>query len=102
MGRKYGEKSNCACISFFFLSRYCLFGLNIELTEKLESTSKPMRIHVSSACQELLPPQYKTELRVDEPEVKEKVHSLSLSPLTKISPQSQINGEENNVRNVDF
>ena len=56
------------------MPRYCLFGLNVALTEKLESNSQPMKIHISQACKELLPPQYKVEERND-PEVQEKVCS---------------------------
>ncbi len=43
------------------------------LTEKLESNSKPMKIHISQPCKDLLPPQYKTEERTGEPELREKV-----------------------------
>ena len=46
--------------------RYCLFGLNVALTEKLESNSKPMKIHISAPCKELLTPQYKCVERTDE------------------------------------
>ena len=55
------------------MPRYCLFGLNVGLTEKFESNSKPMRIHISQPCKDLLPPQYKVEERADEPELLEKV-----------------------------
>ena len=41
------------------MPRYCLFGVNVALTEKFESNSKPMRIHISDTCQELLSGQYK-------------------------------------------
>lgn len=54
------------------MPRYCLFGLNVGLTEKFESNSKPMRIHVSEPCKQLLSPQYKFEQR-DDPELREKV-----------------------------
>ena len=60
-------------MSKFILRRYCLLGLNVVLTEKFESNSKPMRIHISHPCKELLPPQYKTEERTEEPELTEKV-----------------------------
>ena len=53
--------------------RYCLFGLNVALTEKFESNSQPMRIHISQPCKDLLPPQYKTEERTGDPELTEKV-----------------------------
>ena len=59
----------------FFNYRYCLFGLNVGLTEKFESNSQPMKIHVSEACKNHLPAQYKFELREDE-EVKAKVGGL--------------------------
>ena len=51
--------------------RYCLFGLNVGLTEKFESNSQPMKIHVSEPCKQLLSAQYKCEQR-DAPEVREK------------------------------
>ena len=52
--------------------RYCLFGLNVGLTEKFESNSKPMKIHVSEPCKQLLSAQYKLTPR-DEPELRDKV-----------------------------
>ena len=51
--------------------RYCLFGLNVGLTEKFESNSQPMKIHVSEPCKQLLTAQYKCEQR-DDAEVREK------------------------------
>eukprot|EP00095_Tigriopus_kingsejongensis_P003568 maker-scaffold140_size315649-snap-gene-0.10 protein:Tk03568 transcript:maker-scaffold140_size315649-snap-gene-0.10-mRNA-1 annotation:"soluble guanylate cyclase 88e" len=57
------------------MPRYCLFGLNVGLTEKFESNSQPMRIHISQPCKDLLPPQYKTEER-DDPNVLTKVNGL--------------------------
>ncbi len=36
-----------------------------------------MRIHISQACKELLPPQYKAEERTDDPELAEKVYWLA-------------------------
>lgn len=51
------------------------------LTEKLESNSKPMRIHISQPCKDLLPPQYRTEPRED-PEVMEKVGGMKSYFLT--------------------
>jgi len=48
------------------MPRYCLFGVNVGLTEKFEANSKPMRIHVSETCQGLLSGQYKVEERNDE------------------------------------
>ena len=62
--------------TYFVLLRYCLFGLNVGLTEKFEANSKPMRIHVSEPCKNLLPAQFKFEQR-DDPEVKEKVGGLN-------------------------
>ena len=59
----------------FLNFRYCLFGLNVGLTEKFESNSQPMKIHVSEACKNQLSGQYKFELREDE-EVKAKVGGL--------------------------
>merc|ERR1719510_2196534 len=53
------------------MPRYCLFGLNVGLTEKFESNSQPMKIHVSEPCKQLLSAQYKCEQR-DDPEVREK------------------------------
>ena len=64
-----------------FNYRYCLFGLNVGLTEKFESNSQPMKIHVSEACKNHLPAQYKFELREDE-EVKAKVGGLNSYFLT--------------------
>ena len=52
--------------------RYCLFGLNVGLTEKFESNSQPMKIHISEPCKQLLSAQYKCEQREDS-EVKENV-----------------------------
>ncbi|XP_023325301.1 soluble guanylate cyclase 88E isoform X2 [Eurytemora carolleeae] len=54
------------------MPRYCLFGVNVGLTEKFESNSKPMRIHISETCQKALTAQYKVEERND-PGLKEKV-----------------------------
>ena len=48
------------------MPRYCLFGVNVGLTEKFESNSKPDRIHISEATIEHLSSQYKTEERTDE------------------------------------
>ena len=48
-----------------------MFGLNVGLTEKFESNSQPMKIHVSEPCKQLLSAQYKCEQR-DDPEVREK------------------------------
>merc|ERR1719495_2026850 len=48
------------------MPRYCLFGLNVALTEKFESNSKPMKIHISEPCKNLLNQQYVTEPRTDE------------------------------------
>merc|ERR1719167_1709993 len=48
------------------MPRYCLFGVNVGLTEKFEANSKPMRIHISETCQGLLSAQYKVEERNDE------------------------------------
>jgi len=48
------------------MPRYCLFGVNVGLTEKFESNSKAMRIHISETCQGLLSGQYKVEERNDE------------------------------------
>ena len=62
------------CIYIYLLAfhfRYCLFGLNVGLTEKFESNSQPMKIHVSEPCKQLLSAQYKCEQR-DAPEVREK------------------------------
>ena len=55
--------------------RYCLFGLNVALTEKFESNSKPMKIHISQPCKDLLSPQYKCVERTDEG-LAEKVKSM--------------------------
>ncbi|XP_023325285.1 soluble guanylate cyclase 88E isoform X2 [Eurytemora carolleeae] len=54
------------------MPRYCLFGVNVGLTEKFESNSKPMRIHISETCQRALTAQYRVEERND-PGLKEKV-----------------------------
>ena len=57
------------------MPRFCLFGVNVGLTEKFESNSKPMRIHISEPCKALLPAQYKVEERTAdaEPELAAKV-----------------------------
>merc|ERR1719228_2301950 len=48
------------------MPRFCLFGINVGLTEKFESNSKPDQIHISETCQGLLSGQYKVEERNDE------------------------------------
>merc|ERR1719305_1427974 len=48
------------------MPRYCLFGVNVGLTEKFEANSKPMKIHISETCQGLLSGQYKVEERNEE------------------------------------
>merc|ERR1719300_903459 len=48
------------------MPRYCLFGVNVGLTEKFEANSKPDRIHISETTIENLSSQYKTEERNDE------------------------------------
>merc|ERR1719474_2399371 len=48
------------------MPRFCLFGINVGLTEKFESNSKPDQIHISEKTQELLSSQYKVEERTDE------------------------------------
>merc|ERR1719305_1306322 len=48
------------------MPRFCLFGINVGLTEKFESNSKPDQIHISEKTQELLSAQYKVEERTDE------------------------------------
>merc|ERR1719189_2732184 len=48
------------------MPRYCLFGVNVGLTEKFESNSKPDKIHISETTIEHLSSQYKTEERNDE------------------------------------
>jgi hypothetical protein len=45
----------------------------VALTEKFESNSQPMKIHVSEPCKNLLTPQYKTVERTDNPELPAKV-----------------------------
>jgi hypothetical protein len=50
-------------LSCSFTSRYCLFGVNVGLTEKFESNSKPMRIHISEKTLELLSSQYKVHCK---------------------------------------
>ena len=45
------------------------------LTEKFESNSKPMKIHISQPCKDLLSPQYKCVERTDEG-LSEKVKSV--------------------------
>merc|ERR1719189_1069301 len=57
------------------MPRYCLFGVNVGLTEKFESNSKPDKIHISEATIEHLSSQYKTEERNDEG-LKMKVNNL--------------------------
>ena len=46
--------------------RFCLFGINVGLTEKFESNSVANRIHISEKTQELLSDKYKVEPRNDE------------------------------------
>ena len=46
--------------------------MNVGLTEKFESNSQPMKIHVSEPCKQLLSAQYKCEQR-DDPKLREKV-----------------------------
>eukprot|EP00091_Calanus_sinicus_P001654 TRINITY_DN11681_c0_g1_i1.p1 TRINITY_DN11681_c0_g1~~TRINITY_DN11681_c0_g1_i1.p1 ORF type:complete len:319 (+),score=92.88 TRINITY_DN11681_c0_g1_i1:210-1166(+) len=60
------------------MPRFCLFGINVGLTEKFESNSKSMRIHISEPCKALLPAQYKVEERTAEaePELAGKVAGL--------------------------
>merc|ERR1712198_116600 len=48
------------------MPRYCLFGVNVGLTEKFEANSKPDRIHISETTIENLSSQYETEERNDE------------------------------------
>merc|ERR1719323_1972139 len=48
------------------MPRYCLFGVNVGLTEKFESNSKPDKIHISETTIEHLSSQYKTEERTEE------------------------------------
>merc|ERR550532_2532129 len=48
------------------MPRFCLFGINVGLTEKFESNSKPDQIYISEKTQELLSAQYKVEERTDE------------------------------------
>merc|ERR1712012_360679 len=48
------------------MPRYCLFGINVGLTEKFESNSKPDQIHISEKTQEHLSSQYKLTERNEE------------------------------------
>ena len=48
------------------MPRFCLFGVNVGLTEKFESNSKPDQIHISECTVEHLSSQYKLEERHDE------------------------------------
>merc|ERR1719422_2897646 len=48
------------------MPRYCLFGINVGLTEKFEANSKPDRIHISETTIEHLSSQYKLEERNEE------------------------------------
>merc|ERR1711962_21199 len=48
------------------MPRYCLFGVNVGLTEKFEANSKPDRIHISETTQGLITEQYKVEERLEE------------------------------------
>merc|ERR1712012_1504392 len=48
------------------MPRYCLFGINVGLTEKFESNSKPDKIHISETTIEHLSSQYKLEERNEE------------------------------------
>merc|ERR1712130_875652 len=48
------------------MPRFCLFGINVGLTEKFESNSKPDQIHISEKTIEHLSSQYKLEERNEE------------------------------------
>merc|ERR1719323_1435265 len=48
------------------MPRFCLFGINVGLTEKFESNSKPDQIHISETTIEHLSSQYKLEERTEE------------------------------------
>ena len=52
--------------TLYVYNRYCLFGLNAGLTEKVESNSQAMRIHVSDPCKMLLDERYVLEERTEE------------------------------------
>ena len=60
-------------IFIFSQYRYCLFGLNVGLTEKFESNSQPMRIHISEPCKENLDDRYILEARTEGEELSAKV-----------------------------
>ena len=50
-----------------------MFGLNVGLTEKFESNSKPMKIHVSDPCKMLLDDRYVLQERTEGQELADKV-----------------------------
>ena len=65
-------------INFLYSHRYCLFGLNVGLTEKFESNSKPMKIHVSDPCKMLLDERYVLEERTEGQELMDKVFKTNM------------------------
>ena len=65
-------------INFLYSHRYCLFGLNVGLTEKFESNSKPMKIHVSDPCKMLLDERYILEERTEGQELMDKVFKTNM------------------------